>query len=151
MSCKIEFKLEHKNNDTVTRSEKLLYATMYDKNDNVSRLWTDVKKVPFLKNLEEAEKLFLNYFATDFDKKSYLSYGETYEPKLLYKSSNGKVHDNYKDALENTQEGNIEVGFLDLTDYVAKNTPTSLMANEPDLDFTSLENNGNFHSLLEQT
>ena len=148
MSCKIEFKSEHKNNDLVSRSEKLLYATVRDKSDFVSRLWEDVKKVPFLKNLEEAEKLFLNYFATDLEGKRYVRYNETSEPKLFYKSSKGKVHETYKEALIDSQEGNVEVGFLDLTDYTKGDTFTFLGENEDAFDITSLENNNNFLSLM---
>ena len=148
MSCKIEFKQEHRNNEDVSRSEKLLYASVYDKSDNVSRLWEDVKAVPFLKNLEDAEKLFLNYFANDFDGKAYVRYNETSEPKLFYKSSFGKVYETYKEALVNSQEGNVEVGFLDLTDYTKGDTFTFLGVNEDAFDITTLENNDNFMSVM---
>ena len=147
MSCKIEFKNEHKKNDSLSRSEKLVYATVYDKDGNVSRLWEDVKKIPFLKNLEEAEGVFLNYYAFDFNKEQYVKYSDrNLEPKLFYKSTKGNIYESYKEALVDSEKGNVEVGFINLANYNLS-VDSELSLNDDVLDVKSLENH-NFTSVL---
>ena len=112
MSCKIVFKKEHQRNDSVDRNEKLLYATVYDKDGNVSNLWNDIKKLPFIKNLQEAESLMLNSYKDGFIKDGFIKYNNSNEPKLLYKSSKNNIFNNYKDALVDSEQGDIKIGFL---------------------------------------
>ena len=112
MSCKIVFKKEHQKNDSVDRNEKLLYATVYDNNGNVSKLWNDLKSLPFIKNLEEVESLMLNSYKKGFIKESFIKYEDRNEPKLFFISSKNNIFDNYKDSLVDSDTGEIEIGFL---------------------------------------
>ena len=136
MACKIEFKNEHKNNNTVSISEKLVFATVRDKADNISKLWEDIKKLPFIKDLENAQEVMLNYFNGEFGE-DFIRYEGTVEPKMFFKSTKGNVYNSYKEALVDSEEGFVEVGFLNSKNYKTEDVN----------NIQSLEN-ANFHSLM---
>ena len=139
MSCKIVFKKEHQKNEEYSRSEKLLYASVYDNEGNTSKLWDELQKVPFVKNLEEVESLMLNTYKKGFNKEGFIKYENSNEPKLFYKSSNGNVYFTYKEALVDSDSGNIEIGFVDASNY--KITDSLPVFNSSTDDIT-LYNNG---------
>lgn len=116
MACNIKFKNEHENNDTVSLNEKMLYATVYDKDGNISKLWEDVKKLPFVKDLSAAKDVMLNYFNKDFSN-DFVKYEGTSEPKIFFKSTKGNVFETYKEALVNSEDGFVRVGFLNYKNY----------------------------------
>ena len=139
MSCKIVFKKEHQKNEEVNRSEKLLYASVYDNEGNSSKLWDELQKVPFVKNLEEVEGLMLNIYKKGFNKEGFIKYENSNEPKLFYKSSNGNIYFSYKEALVDSDNGNIEIGFVDATNYKITDSLSAFNSSNEDL---TLYNNG---------
>lgn len=156
MSCKIVFKKEHQKNEEYNRSEKLLYASVYDNEGNTSKLWDELQKVPFVKNLEEVENLMLNTYKKGFNKEGFIKYENSNEPKLFYKSSNGNVYFTYKEALVDSDSGNIEIGFVDASNYKItdslpvfnSSTDDVILYNSGDELKIKILNNKNFTSIL---
>lgn len=113
MSCKVQFPAGVQDNVTLNNSEKLAQATILDIDGNPSSLWNDMtSKVPVFENLENTFTTFANVYERGLENKGFETNPESREPKLFFQSTNGKIFESYKDALQDSSsEGNVSFGF----------------------------------------
>lgn len=75
-----------------------------------SRLFEEVHSIPFLAGAKDSAQMVSSAYASNLPK-NLEKYEETGEPKLFFKTPNGKVFDNLEEAILNDAPGVTSIGF----------------------------------------
>jgi len=124
---------------------------------NNSELFNNILTMPFIDD-RTALNMYMPTLTDKFKAKfinSPMITNELGEPKLFFKTGDGFVYDNYKDALKNRISGFIEVGFIHTDDVEVNSELFNTLNNDLVVDssqFTvkyKLNNNEAFDTLIE--
>lgn len=124
---------------------------------NNSKLFNDILTMPFIDD-RTALNIYMSTLTDKFKSKfnnSPLITNELGEPKLFFKTGDGFIYDNYKDALKNRISGVIEVGFIHTNDVEVSSELFNTLNNDLVVDNSQfivkykLNNNEAFDTLIE--
>ena len=130
MSCLVERNNNGEIISVLLPQSEVLEGAPTENNKIVSELFNNLVKNPLLTS-EDSLEIYKNIFSNDFKKLENIFKLENGEPKLFYFTNNGLLTDSYAEALTDSNEGLIQLGFINTDDVLNTN----------DLNIASIANN----------